>query len=107
MKTIGIDQSLCNRYYFEYKCLNNRKKICQLAGKCDDQKNLKEILDAAIVSTPEEVTDYSPYVPMTSTLVKKVLRNHYFYSPTYLMLKIKQQNVVLVCKIKTRSRESG
>ena len=47
------------------------KKIYQHAGKCDDQKNLKDILDAAMVSTPEEVTYKSPNVPMTSTPVKK------------------------------------
>ena len=34
-------------------------------------KNLKGILDAAMVSTPEEVTDDSPNVPMKSTPVKK------------------------------------
>ena len=38
MKTIGIDQWLCNRSSFEHKCLNNIKKIYQHAGKCDDQK---------------------------------------------------------------------
>ena len=51
MKTIGIDQSLSNMFSFEHKYLNNIK-IYQHAGKCDDQQNLKDILDAAIVSTP-------------------------------------------------------
>ena len=49
MKTIGIDQSLCNRYSLENKILNNIKKIYQYAGKCDDQKKLKDILYAAMV----------------------------------------------------------
>ena len=71
MKTIGIDQSLCNRSSFEHKFLNNIKKIYQHAGKCDDQKNLNDVLYAAMVSTPEEVTDESPHVPMTSTPFKK------------------------------------
>ena len=76
--------------------MNNIKKIYQHVGKCDDQKNLKDILDAAMVSTPEEVTDDSPSLPMTQTTVKnQVLGNHCVYSLTYLMLKIKQQNVVL------------
>ena len=35
------------------------------------QKNLKDILDAAMVSTPEGVTYNCPNVPMTSTPVKK------------------------------------
>ena len=40
-------------------------------GKCDDQQNLKDILDYSMVSTPEGVTDYSPNIPMTSTPFKK------------------------------------
>ena len=39
--------------FFEHKCLNNIKKIYQHSSKCDDQHNLKDILDAAIVYTPE------------------------------------------------------
>ena len=52
MKTIVIDQSLCNRYSFEQKYLNNIRKIYQHVGKCDDQQNLKDILDSAMVSNP-------------------------------------------------------
>ena len=73
-KTIGIDQSLCNRSYFEHKCLNNIKKIYQRAGKFDDQQNLTDILFSAMVLTPEEFTDDSPNVPMISTPVKKTKR---------------------------------
>ena len=71
MKTIGIEQSLCNRSYFENKFLNNIRYIYQHAGKCDNQQNLTNILDAVTVSTPEGVIDEGPHVPMTSTLVKK------------------------------------
>ena len=54
MKTIGIDQSLFNRSSsFEHKILNNIKNIYQHAVKCDNQKNLEDILDAAMVLTPE------------------------------------------------------
>ena len=97
MKTIGIDQSLCTKSYFEHKFMNKIKNIYQHAGKCDDQKNLKDIIDAAMVSTPEWFTDNSPNVPMTSTLIKKkqVLGHHCVYSPTYWILNQKQQNVVL------------
>ena len=35
------------------------------------KKNQKDILDATMVLTPEEVTDKSPNVSMTSTPVKK------------------------------------
>ena len=50
MKTIGIDQSF-TRSSFEHRYMNNIKKIYQHAGKCDDQQNLKDIIDAAIIST--------------------------------------------------------
>ena len=71
MKTIGIDQSSFARSSFEHRCMNNIKKIYQHAGKCDDQHNLKDIIDAAILSTPEGFTDNSPNVHMTSIPVKK------------------------------------
>ena len=51
--------------------MNNIKNIYQHAGKFYDQQNLKDILEAAILSTPEEVTDNSPNVHMSSTPVKK------------------------------------
>ena len=51
--------------------LNNIKKIYQYAGQCYDQKNQKDILDAAMLSTPEEIIDDSPSLPMTQTTVKK------------------------------------
>ena len=70
MKTIGIDQSLWNRSYFEHKILNNIKKY-QRAGKCDYQQNLKDILDSDMVSTPEGVTNNSTSLSLTSTPVKK------------------------------------
>ena len=46
--------------------MKNIKKIYQHAGKCDDQQNIKDIIDAAILSTPEGVTDHSPNVHLTS-----------------------------------------
>ena len=51
--------------------MNNIKKIYQHAGKCDDKQNLKYIIDAAILSNPEGVTDNILNVHMTSTPVKK------------------------------------
>ena len=71
MKTIGIDQSSFTSYSFEYRCMNNIKNIYQHAGKCNDKKNLKDILEAALLSTPEGFTDISPNVHMPSTPVKK------------------------------------
>ena len=51
--------------------MNNIKNIYQHAGKCDDQQNFKDIVDADMLSTPEGVIDNSPNVPMISTPVKK------------------------------------
>ena len=53
MKTIGIDQSSFNMSTFEHRCINNIKKIYQHAGKCDYKQNLKDILEDALLSTPE------------------------------------------------------
>ena len=71
MKTIGIDKNLFARSSFEHRCMNNIKKIYQHAGKCDDQQNLKDIIYAAILSTPELFTDKSLNVHMPSSPVKK------------------------------------
>ena len=51
--------------------MNNIKNIYQHAGKWDDQQNLKDILEAALLSNPEGVTDNSPNMHMTSSPVKK------------------------------------
>ena len=51
--------------------MNNIKKIYQHDGKCDYQQNIKDILDASMVSTPEEITYDSPSFSMTKTTVKK------------------------------------
>ena len=71
MKNIDNDQSSFTRSSFEHICMNNIKKIYEHAGKCDYQQNLKDIIDAAMLSTPEGVTDKSPNVHLTSSLVKK------------------------------------
>ena len=42
----------------------NIKNIYQHAGKCDDQQNLKDILEADLISTPEGFIDNSPNVHM-------------------------------------------
>ena len=51
MKTIIIDQSLSNRTSVEHKHLNNIKKIYQNSGEFDEQQNLRDILDDAMVYT--------------------------------------------------------
>ena len=65
-------------------------------------KNLKDIIDDAMVSTPEEVTDVSPSLRINQTTVKKqVLGSHCVYSPKYLMLKRELLSFVLNMKNKT------
>ena len=53
VQTIGIDQSLINNALYEHKRLQNINKLYKHAGKCDNQKKIKYILDAATVSNPE------------------------------------------------------
>ena len=57
MMSFAIDLSSFAKSSFEHRCMNNIKNIYQHAGKCDDQQNIKDIIDAAILSTPEGVTD--------------------------------------------------
>ena len=52
--------------------MNNIKNKYRHAGKCDDKQNLKDILEAAILSTPEVFTDNIPNVHMISSPVKKL-----------------------------------
>ena len=47
------------------------QKIYKQASKCDDQKQFKDILDDAMISTLEGFTNGIPIFPMTSTPVKK------------------------------------
>ena len=72
------------------------KKIYQHAGKCDGQQNLKDILDATMVLTPEVFTDNSPNVPITSTPVKKPSARKYLcFFTNILDVKQKTENFVL------------
>ena len=71
MKTIVIDQSSFNMSTFEHRFMNNIKNIYQHAGKFDYQQNLKDILEADLLSTPEGFTYNSPNVHRPSTPVKK------------------------------------
>ena len=71
VQNIGIDQSLSNNAIYEQKCLENIKTLYKQSGKCDDQKQFKDILEAAMVYTPEGFTNNSPISPMKSPPVKK------------------------------------
>ena len=71
VQTIGIDQSLSKNAIYEHKYLENIKILYKQADKCDNQKQFKDIIEAAMVSTPEGFTQNRPIYPMTSTPVKK------------------------------------
>ena len=63
--------------------MNNIKRIYQHAGKCDGQQNLKDILDASMVSPTDKIIYDSPSLPTAQTTVKnQVLGNQCVYSPT-------------------------
>ena len=77
VQTIGIDPSLSNNYIYEHKCLENIKKLYKQASKCDDQQKFKDILETAMVSTPEEFTTTVLYIPGNHHQPKnQVLENH-------------------------------
>ena len=61
VQTLRIDPSLRKNAIYEHKCLENIKKIYKQAGKCDDQQQFKDILEAAMVSTLEILTDKLVY----------------------------------------------
>ena len=63
IKTIGIDQLLSNSAIFENRCLQNIKKLYKHAGKCDNQQQFIDIIEATIVSTPEGLPDISARYP--------------------------------------------
>ena len=46
--TIGIHPSLSNNAIYEHKFLANIKILYKQAGKCDDQQQFKDILEADI-----------------------------------------------------------
>ena len=47
----------------EHRCLENITRLYKASGKCDDQKQYKAILGAAMVSTTELFTGNSPMLP--------------------------------------------
>ena len=71
INTIGICQSLSNSALFEHRCLQNINKLYKRYGKCDDQKQFKYILEAAVVYNLGGFTYNSPRSPMNPTPVKK------------------------------------
>ena len=72
VQTIGIDPSLSKNAIYEHKCLEDIKNLYKKSGKCDKQQQLKDILEAAMVSNPEGFTNNSTIFPRTSSPVKEL-----------------------------------
>ena len=89
--------------------MNNIKKIYQHAGNCDDQQNLKDNIDAAMLSTPEVVTYNSSNVPMKSTPVNKPSAREslcLFTNILYVKNKTEKRRIV-AAKSKRRAMKVG
>ena len=71
VKTIGVHPSLIKNDIYEHKCLENTKRLYTQSGKCEDQQQFKDILEAAMVYNPEGFTGNSHISPMKPTPVKK------------------------------------
>ena len=64
---------IIQKVFFWKQVFEQHKKIYQHEGKCDDQQNLKYILDTSMVLTPEVVTDNSPNLPTYLKNIKTML----------------------------------
>ena len=89
MKNIGIDQPLSNSALFEHRCLQSINKLYKHDGKCENQKQFKDILEATMVFTPEGFADNSTRSTMTPPIIKK---------PSYRILLCIITNIVHVKK---------
>ena len=79
MVIIDADRSLSNIALYEHRCLENIKKLYKLSEKCDDKQKYKSMIEANMVSTPEEFNENSPMssgqsVPAKQYFVRKSLR---------------------------------
>ena len=96
MKNIGIDKSLSNNDLYEHKCIQNINKLYKRSGKCDNQQQLKYILDADMVSSSEGFTNNSPIYPMTSTPVNKPIDIKSLFLSTNIL---HAKNKIATCQV--------
>ena len=78
MVAIGLDKLSSNSVLYEHICLGNINKLYKSDGKCDNQQQYKDIIEAAMVSTSEEITEkismsHSTYVPVPKPSTRKSL----------------------------------
>ena len=60
MAIIGVDQYLSNSALYEHRCLEIIKTITNRLANVTINSSKKEIIESAMVSTPEGFTDNSP-----------------------------------------------
>ena len=109
VKTIGIDQSLSKNAQHEHNFIQNINKLYKHDGKCDDQQKFKDILEAAMVSTPEVFTNNSPRSPMTQAPFNKPISRKslcFFTNILYVNKKTADQSV-WADKSNRKSNKSG
>ena len=78
MVTIVLYPLLSNSALYEHRCMVNINKSYKSSGTCDDKQQYKSILEAFMVSIPEEITNNSPlspgpYLTVKNTSVSKSL----------------------------------
>ena len=70
MVTIEIYLLLSNCAMYEYRHLENIKKLCTSSEKYDDQLQFKAIIEASMISTPDIFIDNSPMSPGPPMVVR-------------------------------------
>ena len=55
---------------YEHRCLENIKKLYKSCGKCGDQQQYKDIVEAAMVSNTEGLNNNTPISVSTSGTLK-------------------------------------
>ena len=97
MVTIGVYQQSSNSALYDHICLENIKKLYKSSGRCNNQQQYEDIIEAVMVYTPEGLADNSPMSLITSISVN---------NPSS-MKSLRQFSEVLYDKHKTTVRKLG
>ena len=81
VRTIGIYQSLSNNTIYEHKCLENVKRLCKQAVKCDEKILLRFLWFLLLKDSPTTVL-YLPKVNQHQSR-NHVIKNHCVYLLTF------------------------
>ena len=96
MKIIGIDQSLFKFSTFKQKCTNNKKIHInmQISERTKKPSRISQMLLWCQLQRDSHITVLM-FLWNKNLSIIQLIGNHCVFSPTYLMLKRKQQNIVL------------